>query len=709
MMRSNSTTLLACIIPFAAVLSLLFVLVIRSHHHRTLTMENNRRVLNVVPPTRATPITNTGMATTSSRVVLGVLNEQQCPTSNQCTRDASNASCHSNCCCQGRCYDPTILLCTDNRVLCPTGYSSCSIACYRPTELRCTDDSKLMPLSEEESSPPEASSSVFTEQPPGEVTASTTDPVDDGDDDDDDPPSPSIDVGESLYPVENFSVRINVGGGQHTDSDGRVWQADSDETRGDGDNSVAKLSNSAISFTPEQPLYRSYRVGPNIRYTFPRVKSGLYRISVYWSENESVPFGFRPLTVSINGDEMVQGLDVLANAGRPFAPLSKTVQYRMERDQGSIELRVTTTNGNPAMLSAVELVLIHPETLGPSLNTASCNQIQQWNKASSSPVSHSEGAAVAMGTKLYLFAGFNSISLTSSPRVDAYDVALDKWEQRADFPIQQGITHMQSAAWVNAPSPDTARYIFLAGGFIGGNGGPATNKVFRYDVETDTYTEMPDLPEAMAAGSLVIDDNHQLHYISGVKPDRATSNEKHWSLDLTANNGGGLGSVWKEEPSMPFARNHIQGRTIGNRIYVSGGQLNHDPAPGTLHQSLSHVYDVKAQAWSQIKSQPMPRSHVETSSLVMNRKLVLVGGRTSNWDNAPSIIEYDPVRDAWSWLRSLPAGGRLSPAAGFFENVTVQGVKGNFIVVTCGMSDQEPFDTWVARVLPNSQCTYDSS
>jgi len=337
----------------------------------------------------------------------------------------------------------------------------------------------------------------------------------------------------------------------------------------------------------------------------------------------------------------------------------------------------------------------NPGTPPPSSNPppgVSCNKLGPWMPGKSAAVVHSEGASAVLGNKLYIFSGFQGTELNCGNRLDIYDITTDSWTQGSNFPISIGISHMQAAAWTKPPN-GVARSIFMAGGFPGPNGGPAVNQVWRYDVFDNRYYDMPPLPEKRASGAVVIDSNHKLHYIGGLYTDRVTNSDIHWTLNLLDPGANWVNSGDK----LPMARNHVQGIQLGNSISLAGGQLGHEPNYAAVHTPYVHAYDINSKVWTRLADEPTPRSHSEASTLVINGKLVQFGGRSLNWDNLATVVEYDPARNAWSSLPSLPAG-RLSPSAGFFRDVVVKGVRGDYVVITCGMNNPAPTDTWISRV-----------
>jgi N-acetylneuraminic acid mutarotase len=338
-----------------------------------------------------------------------------------------------------------------------------------------------------------------------------------------------------------------------------------------------------------------------------------------------------------------------------------------------------------------------PSPNPPPASSGSCNVLGAWANGANAPNAHSIASAATIGTKLFIFAGFQKPNHECTTRLDIYDITQNAWTQGRSFP-GTGVNHVQSAAWTDQNG--VTRSIFIAGGmpcpFYGTTGVLA--KVWRYDIIDDQYYAMPDLPEPRASTAVVIDTSHKLHVIGGIKTDRATNGDNHWVLDLLNP------TAWQiTGDTLPIPRNHIQGRQIGNTIYIAGGQLGHEPDYSVVHTPYVHSYELTSHVWSRLPDEPTPRSHAEMSTIVVNGKFMQFGGRSMNWNYLSTAVEYDPVRNVWSSVRNIP-GERISPAAAFFKNVVFNGVLGDYVVVCCGMTvDNAPLNVWVSKV------TYDST
>ena len=281
----------------------------------------------------------------------------------------------------------------------------------------------------------------------------------------------------------------------------------------------------------------------------------------------------------------------------------------------------------------------------------------EWKTAEPSPIPRLEEAAMVVNGKLYLFGGFTTAS--TSARVDAYDIAKDSWSQLKDMPSP--VNHLNAAVDGNTA--------WFAGGFKGNNPGKATEEVWKYDIAADAWSAGPPLPEARGAGALAV-AGRELHFFGGFKADRNTNCADHWVLSLDAPR------EWKRAADLPDARGHLSTAVLNGKIYAFGGQHGHDPKP--VDVDSCHVFDTATGQWSSIAKLPIRRSHFESSTIVYEGRIIIVGGRSNSSTPSRSavnnITEYDPATDLWRELGSIPQN-LAAPAAVIF---------GGHIIVSCG-------------------------
>ena len=261
----------------------------------------------------------------------------------------------------------------------------------------------------------------------------------------------------------------------------------------------------------------------------------------------------------------------------------------------------------------------------------------KWSNVASSPVGTAEAGGAVVDNKLYVFGGFNS---RWAPRnlSYVYEPAINSWKRLADTP--KPITHTGIAA--------AGKNIYLAGGYIGKpTGGQifATREVWRYNIETNTWSAMPPLPQARGSGALT-NLKGVLHFFGGADINRIDKGE-HWYLPL---NGG---TKWIASASLPSPRSHLGDVVLGGKIYAVGGQRGYDD--NLVTQNSVHVWNpAKPNVWSRAANLPKARSHNGMATFTINGRIIVMGGETAHNVSLADVNAYDPISKSWKALTPLP-------------------------------------------------------
>ena len=263
-----------------------------------------------------------------------------------------------------------------------------------------------------------------------------------------------------------------------------------------------------------------------------------------------------------------------------------------------------------------------------------------WKRLPDMAVPRWEAGTVVLDGKLYVLGGYR-MPTKACKRVDVFDPKDNSWRQRADLP--SAISHMNAVL--------DGRTVWFAGGFKDGYKGYAIAEVWNYDIDRDTYTAAPPLPEPRAGGGLAIIGRH-LHFMGGLKKDRDTDAADHWVLDLD-----GLSTSkakWQNAAPMPEPRNQFSTVTFGGKIYVMGGMFHHDS--GQDDQPRVDIYDPQTDSWRRGADLPAGHSHAEGSTFVQGNRIFILGGMgrigKRRWiDDKILALSSD---DKWKAIGDLP-------------------------------------------------------
>jgi N-acetylneuraminic acid mutarotase len=295
-----------------------------------------------------------------------------------------------------------------------------------------------------------------------------------------------------------------------------------------------------------------------------------------------------------------------------------------------------------------------------------------WDTGAGQLYSTHEVHGEVVNGKLYIFGGYNINKLpkfTPTKRASVYDPTVNTWTSIANLPHTPngsgfgGITH----EGLTTDGTD----IFLAGGYTSNANGTGqifgTKQVWRYNVASNTYTSLPDLPEALAAGQLKY-LNGKIHYIGGANLLRADV-AVHYALDL--NN---LAAGWKALAPPVNPRNHPGSAVYGGKIYFIGGSHQQDEA--AIAQKTLEAYDESTNTWTRLADMPVGRDHISSSVVVMGDRILVLGGETSHNVESKLVSAYSPATNTWTELTPLPANRAAGVAAVLNGNIYYTG--GNF-------------------------------
>ncbi len=418
------------------------------------------------------------------------------------------------------------------------------------------------------------------------------------------------------------------------------------------DNTLALME----AFTVATPMLAAVTSRPSAPSSFTATRFSSSGIALQWKDNSSIESGFKIERKKGSSGTWSQIATVGANVtsyNNTGLTANTTYIYRV---------RAYNSVGNSAYSNE------DGSTTLAATSTASLGTLK-WSSVASSPVGRAEGQSAVVNGKLYVLGGVN----TSGPyaRSDVYNPSTNSWTRIKDLPKK--LTH--------AGTTVVGRDIYLAGGYIGTASSGwaqtfATREVWRYNVDSNSYSSMPQLPSARGSGVLVA-LGRKLHFVSGADSSRADRRE-HWVLDLD-NQGAG----WKSLAAIPNGKTHLGAVALNGKLYVVGGQHEYDDDADC--QSDLHVYNPSTNGWTKLASMPRALSHHNSSTVVHNGRILVLGGETSPGSNTSKVSAYDPAANRWTDLTSLP-GTRTSGVAGvingavYFSTGSVQSTtwKGTF-------------------------------
>ncbi|KAA2224672.1 Kelch repeat-containing protein [Chryseobacterium sediminis] len=150
-------------------------------------------------------------------------------------------------------------------------------------------------------------------------------------------------------------------------------------------------------------------------------------------------------------------------------------------------------------------------------------------------------------------------------------------------------------------------YVFGGSGLNGVATTVFSNRFQYYDIASDTWHPLPNMPTARETKGKIVND--KLYVIGGFN---GTSSRLINVFDLNTN-------LWTDQYTMPAA---ISGHSLavsGNKIFIAGGYNN---------QTFLAYFDTTTNKLHQLSSNMIPRRHAALE--VYNNKLYIIGGSTTS-------------------------------------------------------------------------------
>lgn len=279
-----------------------------------------------------------------------------------------------------------------------------------------------------------------------------------------------------------------------------------------------------------------------------------------------------------------------------------------------------------------------------------------WEKVAETPVAAMHGDLVGDGRFLYLIGGQDPIDWEMLDSVLRYDPATDHWTTVASLPEplagSNGVYHQGK--------------IYLAGGGDGYSYNTCT--MYIYDIENDVWSAGASCGEDRGTdGYVLLRQGESLYRIGGFNAETVEIVDWNFRYDIATD-------TWTELTPAPTVRWSPVAAVFGGQIYMAGG--NYELAvPG----DTCEVYDIESDQWLAEGCAPPPLPIAAAGFAQWNGRLYVAGGEQGT--HLLPLAEawmYDPVQDLWilrteypanylSWNDAAVVGGALYATAGIWE------------------------------------------
>jgi len=277
-----------------------------------------------------------------------------------------------------------------------------------------------------------------------------------------------------------------------------------------------------------------------------------------------------------------------------------------------------------------------------------------WTNGSKMPTPRSAMAAAVLDDKIYVVGGQGS-KVKKDKIMELYDIKSDKWSKGT--PLPEALDHLGMASY--------DRKLYVVGGT---HKYGYSNKLLIYDPSIDKWIEGRSMPAARTALTANFIDG-KLYVLGGVD-DVHNVVGTNFVYDLATD-------TWTEKAPMPTARHHLTSAVVNGKLYVIGGRIYGDGIPEPIAKALSNfdvneMYDPATDTWTKLKPMPSKRSGLASASV--GNDIYVFGGEKVN-GTFENNERYDTIRDIWVKEPPLPTPRLGLKAVTYDSNIYVIGGK----------------------------------
>jgi len=191
---------------------------------------------------------------------------------------------------------------------------------------------------------------------------------------------------------------------------------------------------------------------------------------------------------------------------------------------------------------------------------------QGWREIASMPAPRSQGAAVALGGKVFIVGGAANDRLVAPTYV--YDTATDRWSVAAALPTPRD--HLAAVEFAGRMCAIGGRRLSLLQNLA---------SFECYDPGRDAWQAMPDAPTARGGiGAAVV--GNRIFVVGGEQPLGTFKD-----VDIFDATSG----KWGRGPDLPTPRHGLGVVSVGSTVYVMSG----GPTPGATQTAVCEALDVR--------------------------------------------------------------------------------------------------------------------
>jgi N-acetylneuraminic acid mutarotase len=238
-----------------------------------------------------------------------------------------------------------------------------------------------------------------------------------------------------------------------------------------------------------------------------------------------------------------------------------------------------------------------------------------------------------LGDRIYVIGG-ESLKIKKTNVVEVFDVKTNEWSTAAPLPIP--MNHVAVSSYEGK--------LYAVGGT---HESGYSDKLFIYDPAVDRWTEGRSLPGARTALTVNFIDG-KLYAVGGVDD---LHNILNTNLEYDPENDS-----WIEKAPMPTARHHTTSSVVDGKLYVIGGRLLGNGIPRPINEGLSNLndnemYDPEKDTWTILEQMPTKRSGHASASI--GNHIYVLGGQRVN-GTFENNEKFNTINNTWTTEAPVP-------------------------------------------------------
>lgn len=244
-----------------------------------------------------------------------------------------------------------------------------------------------------------------------------------------------------------------------------------------------------------------------------------------------------------------------------------------------------------------------------------------WSTLHPAPVAWTHVNLAASSTTLYLLGGQETSQFLAKGESYALDTLAQppQWRQLRAMPVSEE----RGAAGIVVAPP----HIYLIGG---ASSTGALASVLDYDITSDTWSKLPDLPAPRSHPAVMRMADGTLIAAGGLATlDASSAATEVWALPLGAN-------AWQPRAAMPTRRGGCAYGELRGQLVCAGGEV--DQAALATVESYDAVHDT----WTTREMMPVPRAGTQ-GAVIADRLYVPGGSRNLTFQPESSLYVFSPL------------------------------------------------------------------